>query len=129
MIDPEAAKIALTADFPNITIAGNVANQVFPTKEFMEEVHSVPNPYSELFYKYYDLSFPFWDETAAALMVDPSLSVNQTSGKPMECAFELSWYEANIWKYIWMWTHHMAAPTMEISMCTRRRLRPRVSGR
>lgn len=82
MIDPEASKIALTANFPNITIAGNVANQVFPTKEFMEEVHSVPNPYSELFYKYYDLSFPFWDETAAALMVDPSLSVNQTSGKP-----------------------------------------------
>ena len=80
MIDPEASKIALTADFPNITIAGNVANQVFPTKEFMEEVHSVPNPYSELFYNYYDLSFPFWDETAAALMVDPSLSVNQTSG-------------------------------------------------
>ncbi|CAI7580659.1 unnamed protein product [Penicillium bialowiezense] len=79
MIDPEASKIALTADFPNITIAGNVANQVFPTKEFMEEVRSVPNPYSELFYKYYDLSFPFWDETAAALMVDPSLSVNQTS--------------------------------------------------
>ncbi|CAG8097270.1 unnamed protein product [Penicillium olsonii] len=79
MIDPEASKIALTADFPNITIAGNVANQVFPTKEFMEEVHSVPNPYSELFYNYYDLSFPFWDETAAALMVDPSLSVNQTS--------------------------------------------------
>jgi inosine-uridine nucleoside N-ribohydrolase len=83
MIDPEASKIALTADFPNITIAGNVANQVFPTKEFMEEVHSVPNPYSKLFYKYYDLSFPFWDETAAALMVDPSLSVNQTSGKSM----------------------------------------------
>ena len=83
MIDPEASKIALTADFPNITIAGNVANQVFPTKEFLEEVHSVPNPYSELFYKYYDLSFPFWDETAAALMVDPSISVNQTSG--MSC--------------------------------------------
>jgi inosine-uridine nucleoside N-ribohydrolase len=80
MIDPEASKIALTADFPNITIAGNVANQVFPTKEFKEEVLSVPNPYSELFDKYYDLSFPFWDETAAALMVDPTISVNQTSG-------------------------------------------------
>jgi inosine-uridine nucleoside N-ribohydrolase len=49
-LKPEASKIALTADFPNITIAGNVANQVFPTKEFLEEVHSVPNPYSELFY-------------------------------------------------------------------------------
>ncbi|KAJ5641401.1 hypothetical protein N7490_005401 [Penicillium lividum] len=79
MIDPEAAKIALTADFPNITIAGNVANQVFPSQEFADEVYSVPNPYSKLFYDYYDLSFPFWDETAAALMVDPSLATNQTS--------------------------------------------------
>jgi hypothetical protein len=44
------------------------------------DIPEVPNPYSELFYKYYDLSLPFWDETAAALMVDPSISVNQTSG-------------------------------------------------
>lgn len=80
MIDPEASKIALTADFPEITIAGNVANQVFPTKEFVDEVASVKNPYSELFSKYYDLSFPFWDETAAALMVDSSLATNKTSG-------------------------------------------------
>ncbi|KAJ6006764.1 hypothetical protein N7451_004708 [Penicillium sp. IBT 35674x] len=79
MIDPEASKIALTADFPNITIAGNVANQVFPSQEFADEVYSVPNPYSKLFHDYYDLSFPFWDETAAALMVDPSLATNQTS--------------------------------------------------
>ncbi|KAJ5232868.1 hypothetical protein N7468_005824 [Penicillium chermesinum] len=79
MIDPEASKIALTADFPNITIAGNVANQVFPSQEFADEVLSVPNPYSKLFHDYYDLSFPFWDETAAALMVEPSLAINQTS--------------------------------------------------
>ncbi|KAJ5719945.1 hypothetical protein N7493_006823 [Penicillium malachiteum] len=79
MIDPEASKIALTADFPNITIAGNVANQVFPSQEFADEVYSVPNPYSKLFHEYYDLSFPFWDETAAALMVDPTLATNETS--------------------------------------------------
>ncbi|KAJ5936278.1 hypothetical protein N7454_005576 [Penicillium verhagenii] len=78
IIDPEASKIALTANFPNITIAGNVANQVFPSQEFADEVHSVPNPYSKLFYDYYDLSFPFWDETAAALMVDPSIATNRT---------------------------------------------------
>lgn len=80
MIDPEASKIALTADFPEIIIAGNVANQVFPTQEFVDEVKTAQNPYSELFTKYYDLSFPFWDETAAALMVDPFIAVNQTSG-------------------------------------------------
>jgi inosine-uridine nucleoside N-ribohydrolase len=80
MIDPEASKIALTADFPEIIIAGNVANQVFPTQEFVDEVKKAGNSYSELFAKYYDLSFPFWDETAAALMVDPTLAVNQTTG-------------------------------------------------
>lgn len=80
MIDPEASKIALTADFPNITIAGNVANQVFPSQKFMDEVKTADNAYAQLFAKYYDLSFPFWDETAAALMVDPTIATNQTSG-------------------------------------------------
>lgn len=81
MIDPEASKIALTADFPSITIAGNVANQVFPTQKFVDEVKTADNAYAQLFAKYYDLSFPFWDETAAALMVDPTIATNQTSGK------------------------------------------------
>jgi hypothetical protein len=129
MIDPEASKIALTADFPNITIAGNVANQVFPTQEFKEEVYSVPNPYSELFYKYYDLSFPFWDETAAALMVDPSLSVNQTSGmSKAELGDPIQWL-ADLHPFLkcsWMWTPPMVAPTMGTSMCTKRGLRLRV---
>jgi inosine-uridine nucleoside N-ribohydrolase len=71
----------LTADFPKITIAGNVANQVFLDQDFANEIVSVHNPYSELFYKYYDLSEPVWDETAAALMVDPSIAINQTSRK------------------------------------------------
>ncbi|KAJ5114437.1 hypothetical protein NUU61_000196 [Penicillium alfredii] len=79
MIDPEASKIALTADFPEIIVAGNVANQVMPDQKFLDEVHEVRNPYTDLFHRYYDLLFPFWDETAAALMVDPSIVVNQTS--------------------------------------------------
>lgn len=129
MIDPEASKIALTADFPNITIAGNVANQVFPTKEFMEEVRSVPNPYSELFYKYYDLSFPFWDETAAALMVDPSLSVNQTSGVLIRTSSICDVGGLTDFKYFWTSTSHMAAPAMETSMCTKRHSRHKASAR
>lgn len=81
MIDPEAARIALTADFPSITIAGNVANQVISTQAFLDEVHEVRNPYSDLVYNDYGTEFPFWDETAAALMIDPSLSTNSTTGK------------------------------------------------
>lgn len=90
MIDPEASKIALTADFPEIIVAGNVANQVMPDQKFLDEVHEVRNPYTDLFHRYYDLSFPFWDETAAALMVDPSIAVNQTSGRQNFSSFSAS---------------------------------------
>ncbi|KAF2162482.1 hypothetical protein M409DRAFT_69080 [Zasmidium cellare ATCC 36951] len=78
MIDPEATKIALTADFPNITICGNVANQVMSTQDFLDEIYEVKTPYSELMYKYYGTEFPFWDETAAAVMVEPSIVKNST---------------------------------------------------
>jgi inosine-uridine nucleoside N-ribohydrolase len=81
MIDPEAAKIALTANFPSITIAGNVANQVISTQEFLDDVYEEKNLYSKLMYEYYGTSFPFWDETAAALMVDPSLATNTSTGR------------------------------------------------
>nr|POE72808.1 uncharacterized protein CFP56_30747 [Quercus suber] len=79
MIDPEASKIALTAAFPNITIAGNVANQVSSTQSFLDDIHQVRNPYTELIYNYYGTEFPFWDETAAAIMLDSSLVKNATS--------------------------------------------------
>jgi inosine-uridine nucleoside N-ribohydrolase len=82
MIDPEGSKIALTADFPDIIIAGNVANQVMSTQEFLDEVYEVKNPYSELMYKYYaaEAFFPFWDETAMALLADPSINTNSSTG-------------------------------------------------
>ncbi|KAI6814079.1 nucleoside hydrolase [Hortaea werneckii] len=79
MIDPEASKIAVKADFPNITFAGNVANQVMATRSFLDELYEVKNVYTELAYTRYNTDFPFWDETAAALMVDPSLALNTTS--------------------------------------------------
>ncbi|KAG9234116.1 inosine-uridine preferring nucleoside hydrolase [Amylocarpus encephaloides] len=81
MIDPEASKIALTAPFPDIVIAGNVANQVMATQEFLDEVYEVKNPYSELFHTYYaaEAFFPYWDETAMALLVDPSLNLNSST--------------------------------------------------
>ena len=82
MIDPEASKIALTADFPEIVIAGNVANQVNPTQDFLDEVYDeVKNRYTQLFHDYYELTLPYWDETAAAIMVDPSIVVNKTHGE------------------------------------------------
>ncbi|KAL2074892.1 hypothetical protein VTL71DRAFT_8672 [Oculimacula yallundae] len=79
MIDPEASKIALTAKFPNIVIAGNVANQLQSTQEFLDEIYEVKNPYSELVHKYYGTSFPFWDETAMAILVDPTIATNTST--------------------------------------------------
>lgn len=78
MIDPEAAKIAINADFPDINIAGNVANQVQCTQEYLDEVYQVKNPYTALFHDHYGTKFPFWDETAAALMVDHSIALNSS---------------------------------------------------
>lgn len=78
MIDPEGSKIALTAPFPRIVIAGNVANQVMSTQDFLDEIYEVKNPYTELMHKYYGTEFPFWDETAAAVMVDPEIVRNST---------------------------------------------------
>lgn len=65
-------------------IAGNVANSVYPTQEFLNEVYTVKNNYTKLFHDTYRLRFPFWDETAAAIMVDPSIVTNQTSRKPTQ---------------------------------------------
>lgn len=85
-IDPEGAKAALTADFPSISesiiqalaqattwgalltrtaIVGNGANQVFPDQEYLDDVHQVKNPYTELFWGHYGTIFPFWDGQSA----------------------------------------------------------------
>ncbi|KUI69779.1 hypothetical protein VM1G_05465 [Cytospora mali] len=77
-IDPEGSKVALTADFPSITVVGNGANQVFPDREFLDEVYEVKTPYSELFHEWYGEIFPFWDETAIFSILDPTNVVNST---------------------------------------------------
>jgi inosine-uridine nucleoside N-ribohydrolase len=80
MADPESAKIALNANFPEIILAGNAANQVTATPAFFDEVYQVKNPYTELAHKYYGFGFPFWDETAAALMANKSIATSTTTG-------------------------------------------------
>ncbi|KAJ4423845.1 hypothetical protein N0V82_001429 [Gnomoniopsis sp. IMI 355080] len=78
-IDPEGAKVALTAEFSKITIVGNAANQVFPDQEYLDEVYEVKNGYTELFYNHYGTEFPFWDETALFTVLNPSNVLNSTS--------------------------------------------------
>lgn len=76
LIDPEAAHIAVTASFPSITIAGNVANQQYLSQSMLDRITSSDNAYAQLM-KDYDISFPLWDETAAAIMAFPDLVTNQ----------------------------------------------------
>ncbi|KAM0720707.1 hypothetical protein Q7P37_004844 [Cladosporium fusiforme] len=79
MIDPEAAKIALSANWPNITITGNVANQVLIDSAFFTSMaNETQNAYTDILTAEYPTQFPLWDETAAALLVEPSLATNVT---------------------------------------------------
>jgi inosine-uridine nucleoside N-ribohydrolase len=77
-IDPEAAKMALTADFPDITVVSNAANSVFASQDFLDDVVSVSTPYTELMHRATDLDLPYWDETAAAVLFDPAVVTNRT---------------------------------------------------
>ncbi|KAK0702903.1 Inosine/uridine-preferring nucleoside hydrolase domain-containing protein [Apiosordaria backusii] len=71
VVDPEAAKIVLTADFPNITLVANSANGVIPDQAFLDELVAVnDNPLSRLVRANQPTFLPFWDETAACVMVD-----------------------------------------------------------
>lgn len=73
LVDPEAAHISVTAPFPSITIAGNVANQQYLSQSMLDRITSgSDNAYARLMTGY-DISLPLWDETAAAIMAFPEL--------------------------------------------------------
>lgn len=48
-------------------------------QDFLDEIAKVKNPYSALVQQYYGTFGPFWDETAAGIMLDPSIVTNSTS--------------------------------------------------
>ncbi|RSL90561.1 hypothetical protein CDV31_015658 [Fusarium ambrosium] len=77
--DPEAAKIALNADFPNITLVGNGANQYIPDQHFHDQVSRIGSPYSKLFNDYYGTRLPTWDELAMFAGLYPEHIENSTS--------------------------------------------------
>ncbi|KAH9832322.1 Inosine/uridine-preferring nucleoside hydrolase domain-containing protein [Rhodofomes roseus] len=73
IVDPEAAHIALTADWQSITIAGNIANTQYLTAENITQTTlQSPNLYSDLLEVYYT-GYPLWDETAAMIMAYPDV--------------------------------------------------------
>ena len=77
IVDPEAAHIAVTAPFPSITIAGNVANQQYLSQSMLDRItSSSDNAYAQLMKQYF-IELPLWDETAAAIMAFPDLVTSQ----------------------------------------------------
>jgi inosine-uridine nucleoside N-ribohydrolase len=79
MFDPEAARIVLTADFPRVTVAGNVANSIYPDQDWLDGVSAVDNSYTRWSRAHLPLRLPFWDSIAAAIMVEPSIVLNATN--------------------------------------------------
>ena len=78
LIDPEAARTAVTANWPSITIAGNIANNQYLTQARLDRiVKSSDNPYTRLMMNYF-IDLPLWDETAAAIMAWPDLVTKST---------------------------------------------------
>lgn len=78
IVDPEAAHMAITADWPSVTVAGNIANAYYMSSDYISEITTLhPNLYSDLLKDYYNV-LPLWDETAALIMAFPDVVTNST---------------------------------------------------
>ncbi|KAK5951738.1 hypothetical protein OHC33_007030 [Knufia fluminis] len=89
-IDPEAAKIVLTADWQNITLVGNAANSVFLNQTDLEEIYNVNNSFSQAMMQYFQAYFPLWDATALAVMLEPETVV--TNSTDFFVDVDVAWY-------------------------------------
>ncbi|KAK6372423.1 hypothetical protein LTR64_004339 [Lithohypha guttulata] len=69
-IDPESSKIALTADWRNVTLVSAAANNVFINATDYAEISSVNNTYTQAFVSKYFPVLPAWDATAMAVLLD-----------------------------------------------------------
>lgn len=89
-IDPEAAKIAINADFPNITLVANAANSVFLNASDYEEIATVNNSYTQAWARYSFPVLPLWDATGlATLLYRDSIVTNSTK---MYADVDVSWF-------------------------------------
>jgi purine nucleosidase len=72
--DPEAAKIMLHAPWKKITAVPTDATiGTKLTQDLANEAGSADTPVSRYFKRFGEIGFPMWDETAAAVWLDPSL--------------------------------------------------------
>lgn len=77
--DPEAAKIALTADFPRIQLVGNGANGVFLSPADIADITArANNTFTRTLAVAYPLVLPLWDQTALVTLLYPDTIRNST---------------------------------------------------
>ncbi len=79
LFDPEAAHVALTADWPKITCLGSITMKTRVDQALIDRVGAVDSPVARMIAKYIE-KLPLWDELAAAVIVDPSIATATVDG-------------------------------------------------
>lgn len=92
MLDPEASQIALTANWTDIYIGGNVTNYIYPTQEFLDRfidrytLETIQNntKFSSLSLfvgngNASTITLPLWDEAVSGFMAFPELIESTTN--------------------------------------------------
>jgi inosine-uridine nucleoside N-ribohydrolase len=97
LFDPEAAHIALTADWAKITCLGSVTMKTRVDQKLIDRVAAVGTPVATLIAKYVE-KFPLWDELAAAVVVDPSIATRTVDGyMDIEIEHGINYGLAHVW--------------------------------
>lgn len=77
--DPESAKIALSANFTNITLVGNAANGVFLNATDLQEITAINNTLSAAYLQYAFPVLPVWDFTALEVLLDKQSTITNST--------------------------------------------------
>jgi inosine-uridine nucleoside N-ribohydrolase len=97
LFDPEAAHIALTADWAKITCLGSVTMKTRVDQAMIDRIGAVGTPVAKLIAKYIE-KFPLWDELAAAVVVDPSVVTKTVDGyMDIEIEHGINYGLAHVW--------------------------------
>jgi inosine-uridine nucleoside N-ribohydrolase len=97
LFDPEAAHIALTADWAKITCFGAVTTKTRMDQALIDRIGAVGTPVATLIAKYVK-KFPLWDELTAAYAVDSSVATQTVDGyMDVEIEHGINYGLAHIW--------------------------------
>jgi len=97
VFDPEAAHIALTADWAKITCIGSVTLKTRVDQALIDRVAAVGTPIARLIAQYVH-KFPMWDELAAAYVADPTVATRTVEGyMDVEIEHGMGYGQAHVW--------------------------------